>query len=202
MNLNKLKTEKKDIIQPADLFDKIAEVSILIPEENWRNIDIETYKEFPAHYYRLRMIQSISRFYGIQNLSKFYSFPVIYSEEEYEELHQRLVSIFAQYSEFTKDNINIDWNNFPLGCYKLLFSYRMKMETFLNQEVYLESKIYQSVHNFINEHNRQFHHLASELSVILGYFVDLHNKHTTVQELIDKYDYPDVDIDEIDLEWV
>ena len=171
------------------------EFGILVPEvKNWTEEDLI---DNPPRFHRLKMLQSMLRAFGINDLVGFRTGKFI--EENDSRRYERALSLISE------EKISSDKNYCLPECFASLIQHREEVEYVMNfgSGAYsfgstLLRDTYQKIWDFIAVIKEE----AKAIDAIIVAIISPEEKSFSVGQLIREYDFPCIDIMTIDLDWL
>lgn len=181
------------------LLDQLLDLTSYSPViEDWNE---GLFKDNPPRSIRLKRINSYLKALNIDcNYATLFNGEFVKDTQCYS--INKLIELYpeARNSDFTYGADQQDWEAF----YKQLMKHVLLVDEVLNFNSGLlsASGLYGSLYIISSKTNNQIRKAIGKEKIILTWLLNPEKVEMSIDELINKYDYPDVDLSEIDLEWI
>lgn len=156
------------------------------------------FKDNPPRHYRLMKINSLMTFLNIEcNYEELFSGAFISNYHTKLEIEQPVN--LSEYKD--KDQLTSSDLKFP---YSHLLNYRLKTFSLLhhNSTIYAASEAHTALFKPITKINKLISNETGQIDEILIKITDPRNRSCSLPDLIKHHRYPNVNIDDIDIEWM
>lgn len=187
------------MITARDLLFQFLDLKGLSPKfADWTEVG---FSNNPPRLYRLRQLVALFRAYGIPWGPESFSKGGFIKPKE--PRYKSVISILAAEVRNANDEGGKPEREQLPGFFEELFKYRRRVDHVLSFSSGLMAAggLYLHAHRKVNELNRI---IKADLDIIddsLALLISPEAATFTVEQLVREYDYPDVDLDEIDLDW-
>jgi hypothetical protein len=195
-----------------DLLEKIIEFTNMTPDpEEW---SFERQKSNEPRFVRLEQIQALMNAFipeliyskGIrESIEAFYSGDFMRSRQikDYRKLLETIDKTIAK-SDFRTDRKQKIYVSDLRNNYCSLLNYYLKLNSLINHNKSMMEISYPYFFPYIltNSISDSLSSKARKLKPILALFIDPFKRKYTVDELIKQFDFPDVDLIDLDLDWM
>jgi hypothetical protein len=174
-------------------------------ESKIKNWSLESFKANPPRFYRLKMITSIMQALDISCSYIDFSYGDFIDEIHYKNWQQFKESILKDIESPKQKKINriIDNSDINTIFYSLM-NYRLYAQKLLssNDGIYVASEEFKLFSELMNRPNRLLIKELEKIDKVLLFCINPSGLNYSKDELIAQFNYPDVDLNEIDIEWM
>lgn len=175
-------------------------------ERNVHRWSFENFKENPPRYNRLKMITAIMKALELECSYEDFSVGEFIAEIHFEKWLDFLKDASAKFpttEPFNKLDFEVDFHDLNTIFYAFM-NYRLQAQSLLscNSGILASTYEFNKFTALMKLPNKQLKKNLKPIDFILVFLINPKNISYSKQELIDKFDYPDVDLKEIDLDWI
>jgi len=185
-----------------DVLDLYLEFEGMQPEQDtWAEGNLQ---DNPPRFYRLKALGSLFRAFDLGDTKEFAkgTFALKRKIEDYSTLIKQMKSELRTITKFRKGE-QLTLNEIAF-LFKRLLEYRKRWDyvTGFSSGLYVCSAKYRYAFYKINQVNSQIHDKISPVNDILSFIMSPVGKVVSKEELMKLFNYPDVDLSDIDDEWI
>lgn len=203
-NINRLEDEageERYSLTPEDILSGYLDLKILVPsEKSWIENKL---KDNPKGLYRFKALKSLFRAFNLGNIKTFEKGVFILKRnlKEYDVLIEKIKSDSVSKSIFSKRS-RLDLHALS-RAFQILIEYRGILNEALqyNRGVMTASGIYAFAYLKADQMNTIIYQNISAIDDILQLIISPSSKTISMEELINKFDYPEADLSESDDDW-
>ncbi|WP_345226368.1 hypothetical protein [Hymenobacter koreensis] len=203
-------SEPSRIYSALDFIDMFLELKAMEPNHN--NWSAENLKSNPPRYYRFKQLESLYRAlgitYAVQDFEKGDFVNLRYSEH-YTILHSDLLQVFENQKLYNEE-IEAELKSISLRDVQRIFLGLWKFVQAVNEVEHFNSGVLEAgsialrytIYNtrgYLSKHNMD---RIRHIKLMLASIIDPEDKKITKQELVIKYTFPNVQLSEIDFDWI
>jgi len=184
-----------------ELISRMLELNSLVGSvENMTN---EKLQDNPPRHYRLKIIHSLMKSLGLTcSLNDLFSGKFI--NQSFEKNWSKIEEGISKFDNSIVDSNNRYETYTAIHNYNSLFKYRINLEKLIthNSGVYVASNNFKYPILITKKLNKSIIKTSDILDEILGCFLNPNKINYTKKELIEKFNFPDVDLSKIDIDWI
>ena len=186
---------KSGLVSSKNLLNCYLEFVVLVPSsQDWQE---ERLADSPPRLYRLKQLNAILRAFDIKDLIEFRNGDFI--DKDAHDRYEDAISLMSQGS--ARKDINDDLQ----ACFYSLLQYREEIEKglwFGAGYYQIGSDVLNFTYNHIWQTITEIRASLSSIDQIIVGFISPDKKRIPIEHLVCDFDFPDVDISSIDMEWL
>ncbi|KAB2890958.1 MAG: hypothetical protein F9K32_06390 [Desulfobulbaceae bacterium] len=186
---------KSGLVSSKDLLNCYLEFVVLVRESQaWQE---EQLADNPPRLYRLKQLNAILRAFDINDLVEFRNGDFI--EKDAHDRYEEVISLISLGSACVSIRDDLQ------ACFCSLLQYREEIEKglwFGSGYYHIGSKILNTTYNHIWQSIAEIRASLSSIDQIIIGFISPDKKRIPIEHLVCDFNFPDVDIASIDMEWL
>ena len=197
---NELRVRNEEL-SAADLINKAMELKILTGNGKWGD---ELKADNLPRYYRYRQIRALCGFYGIENPVNLFSHAArIETEDDVEKINEYLVNFFDSYGPPHRDELVGHKFQNVFSAYRILIEMRIQLEETLGMpDILGGAPLVKNLEAYREKILGEILRARDEITSILAFMISPDNKRVDIKTLVRDYQYPDVNLEEVDAEYI
>jgi hypothetical protein len=175
-------------------------------EKEVRFWSLENFKDNPPRLYRLQMIDSLMEALDIKSSYLEFTEGKFIAEiqlNKWGDFKKSIEKILPKEDEASRPMFEIKVNHI-MANFRLLMYYRMNAERLISSTsgIYAASGEFRTFVKLMNNTSRKLYKELKKIDTILLFCINPNNIYYSEEELVNNFNFPDVNIIDVDMEWI